>query len=193
MKKHTFSLRLLILLICAVVSASAFYPSGGGSTAAAAESELRGVWVSTVANIDFPSQQTTDSEVLKKEIDAIMDNCSDMGFNAVFFQVRPASDALYKSDIFPWSRYLTGTQGVAPDNGFDPLAYAVQEAHARNIQLHAWINPYRITNSSANIRIPVKIAGIGSSVDSEIVTAVPIAETIIVGNIPHAYLDTSNK
>lgn len=150
MKKHTFSLRLLILLICAVVSASAFYPSGGGSTAAAAESELRGVWVSTVANIDFPSQQTTDSEVLKKEIDAIMDNCSDMGFNAVFFQVRPASDALYKSDIFPWSRYLTGTQGVAPDNGFDPLAYAVQEAHARNIQLHAWINPYRITNSSAD-------------------------------------------
>lgn len=150
MIKHTFSLRLLILIICAAVSASVFYPSDGTGTAAAAESELRGVWVSSVANIDFPSQQTTNPEVLKKEITAIMDNCADMGFNAVFFQVRPASDALYKSDIFPWSRYLTGTQGVAPDGVFDPLAYAVQEAHARNIELHAWINPYRITNSSAD-------------------------------------------
>lgn len=150
MKKYTFSLRLLIMIVCAAVSASVFYPTGTVKTAAAANTELRGVWVSSIANIDFPSHQTTDSETLKREIIDIMDNCSQMGFNAVFFQVRPASDALYKSETFPWSRYLTGTQGVAPDNGFDPLSFAVQEAHARNIQLHAWINPYRITNSSAD-------------------------------------------
>jgi uncharacterized lipoprotein YddW (UPF0748 family) len=71
-----------------------------------------------------------------------------MGFNAVFFQVRPASDAFYPSKIFPWSGYLTGTQGIAPANGFDPLAFITGEAHKRGIELHAWINPYRITASA---------------------------------------------
>ena len=150
MKKYTFSLRMLILVICAAVSANLFYAPAGEDVVSAEWSELRGVWVSTVANIDYPSQQTTNPETLKYDLISIMDNCNDMGFNAVFFQVRPASDALYASSIFPWSRYLTGTQGTAPDGGFDPLAFAVQEAHARGMELHAWINPYRITNSSAD-------------------------------------------
>lgn len=150
MKKHTFLSKMIILAICAAVSAGIFYPASNVETVSAAEDELRGVWVSTVANIDFPSQQTTDSDTLKKEIDAIMNNCTEMGFNAVFFQVRPASDAFYKSEIFPWSRYLSGTQGVAPSDGFDPLEYAIEQAHTRGIQLHAWINPYRITNSAAD-------------------------------------------
>ena len=150
MRKYTFSLKMLILIACAAVSASVFYVPGDEASVSAQENELRGVWVSTVANIDYPTRQTSDSEILQKEIIDIMDNCKAMGFNAVFFQVRPASDALYKSEIFPWSRYLTGTQGQAPDNGFDPLEFAVQEAHSRNIELHAWINPYRITNSSAD-------------------------------------------
>lgn len=149
MKKYTFSLRMFVLILCAAVSVSVFYPAKE-QVVKAEFSELRGVWVSTVANIDYPSSQTTNGEALKNELTALLDNCKDMGFNAVFFQVRPASDALYASGIFPWSRYLTGTQGQAPDGGFDPLAYAVQEAHARGMELHAWINPYRITNSAAD-------------------------------------------
>lgn len=145
----TFALRMLALLICAAVSIAAFYPSHSGM-ADAADTELRGVWVSTVANIDYPSAQTTDSAALKSELTSLLDNCKQMGFNAVFFQVRPSGDAFYKSSVFPWSRYLTGTQGVAPSDGFDPLEFAVSEAHARGMQLHAWINPYRITNSSSD-------------------------------------------
>ena len=147
LKKYDFSLRVLALLIASVIAVSVFYSPTEGIVSAE-EKELRGVWVSTVSNIDYPSRATTDSKVLKNELITIMDHCEKMGFNAVFFQVRPAGDALYKSEIFPWSRYLTGTQGVAPDNGFDPLAFAVEEAHKRNLELHAWINPYRITTSS---------------------------------------------
>lgn len=67
-------------------------------------------------------------------MDEVLDNCQDMGFNTVFLQVRPSGDALYKSDIFPWSRYLTGIQGTAPSDGFDPLEYAVNEAHKRGMR-----------------------------------------------------------
>ena len=145
-----FILRVLAMVLCAVISSATFYIPEGGSVRAEEDTELRGVWVSTVANIDYPSRQTTNSETLKSEMIEILDNCKSMGFNAVFLQVRPCGDAFYNSSVFPWSKYLTGTQGVAPDNGFDPLRFAVEEAHNRGIQLHAWINPYRITNSSSD-------------------------------------------
>ncbi len=145
--KHNFSLRVLALAIASVIAIGVFY-SPAQSTVSAREKELRGVWVSTVSNIDYPSKATTDAGVLKNELITIFDHCEKMGFNAIFFQVRPAGDALYKSEIFPWSRYLTGTQGIAPKNGFDPLAFAVEEAHRRDMELHAWINPYRITTSA---------------------------------------------
>lgn len=146
----SFALRMLMLIICAAISISVFYAPQGGTADAAENTELRGIWVSTVSNIDYPKTQTTDAGKLKAELDEILDNCKDMGFNAVFFQVRPCGDALYKSEYFPWSKYLTGEQGVAPSNGFDPLEYAVEGAHKRGMQLHAWINPYRITNSSGD-------------------------------------------
>ena len=145
-----FMLRVLAMVLCAVISSATFYIPEGVSVRAEEDTELRGVWVSTVANIDYPSRQTTNSEILKSEMIEILDNCKSMGFNAVFLQVRPCGDAFYNSSVFPWSKYLTGTQGVAPDNGFDPLQFAVEEAHNRGIQLHAWINPYRITNSSSD-------------------------------------------
>ncbi len=149
MKKNgSFMMRLLMLLICAVVSVATVQPAQ--PEALAEETELRGVWVSTVANIDYPTTQTTDSAVLKQELVSILDHCKAMGFNAVFLQVRPCSDAFYKSSIFPWSRYLTGEQGKAPSDGFDPLEFAVDEAHARGMQLHAWINPYRITSAASD-------------------------------------------
>lgn len=145
-----FMLRVLAMVLCAVISSAAFYIPEGVNVRAEEDTELRGVWVSTVANIDYPSRQTTNSETLKSEMIEILDNCKSMGFNAVFLQVRPCGDAFYNSSIFPWSKYLTGTQGVAPDNDFDPLQFAIEEAHNRGIQLHAWINPYRITNSSSD-------------------------------------------
>ena len=106
---------------------------------------MRGVWVSSVYNLDYPKKPTTDSDTLKAQADEILDNCVKWGLNTVFLQVRPSSDACYPSEIFPWSKYLTGKQGIEPENGFDPLAYWVKEAHERGLELHAWINPYRIT------------------------------------------------
>ncbi len=112
--------------------------------------EMRGVWVATIYGLDFPSGYTTDDTELRKKIDAVMDNCLKCGFNTVFFQVRPASDAFYKSEIFPWSKYLTGEQGKAPKNDFDPLEYAISAAHQRKLELHAWINPFRVTVSAGD-------------------------------------------
>ena len=112
-----FMLRVLAMVLCAVISSAAFYIPEGVNVRAEEDTELRGVWVSTVANIDYPSRQTTNSEILKSEMIEILDNCKSMGFNAVFLQVRPCGDAFYNSSVFPWSKYLTGTQGVAPDNG----------------------------------------------------------------------------
>ena len=103
--------------------------------------ELRGVWVATVSNIDFPSRQGLSAAAQQAELVTILETMGQAGLNAIFFQVRPECDALYASSLEPWSRYLTGTQGGDP--GYDPLAYLIAEAHARNIEVHAWFNPYR--------------------------------------------------
>ena len=84
----------------------------------------------------------------KAELTAILDRAAELRLNAIFFQVRPAADALYRSELEPWSSVLGGKQGAAPD--YDPLAFAVSEAHARKIELHAWFNPFRAaTNADA--------------------------------------------
>lgn len=110
-----------------------------------AQDGMRGVWVSSVANIDYPSQQGLSADQLKSEADTILNNIAAMGLNTVFLQVRPSADALYQSALFPWSRYVSGTAGQAPDGDFDVLAYWVEGAHSRGLQLHVWLNPYRIT------------------------------------------------
>ena len=110
--------------------------------------EMKGMWVTTVFNLDYPTKATTDSDELKREAEEIINNCEDMGINNIFLQVRPMSDAFYKSSIYPWSNYLTGSQGTAPDGDFDPLAYWIDECHKRGIKLHAWINPYKATRSN---------------------------------------------
>lgn len=115
-----------------------------------ADNEMRGMWISTVYNLDYPSTPTTDSTKLKSEADEILDSCKAMGINNVFLQVRPNSDALYKSSIYPWSAYLTGQQGLAPDDDFDPLKYWIEGAHSRGMKLHAWINPYRATKVNSS-------------------------------------------
>ena len=107
--------------------------------------EMRGLWIATVANIDWPSRSTLTGDQQRAELDDILDRAAAGGFNAVFFHVRPASDAVYASTIEPWAAMLTGTQGGNP--GYDPLTYAVAAAHARGLEIHAWINPFRAGNS----------------------------------------------
>jgi uncharacterized lipoprotein YddW (UPF0748 family) len=105
--------------------------------------EFRGVWVATVSNIDWPSRPGLPVSEQKAELLAILDRAVRLRLNAVVFQVRPSADALYKSRYEPWSSFLTGTMGKAPSPEWDPLAFAVTEAHLRGLELHAWFNPYR--------------------------------------------------
>lgn len=104
---------------------------------------LKGVWVSTVYNLDFPKNKGYQPEMQKKEIDTIVENIKSWGFNAIFLQVKPTNDALYNSRNLPWSTYLTGTEDAHP--GYDPLQYFITKAHENGIELHAWINPYRVS------------------------------------------------
>ena len=105
--------------------------------------EFRAAWVATVANIDWPSKPGLPVEQQKAELIAILDRAAKLKLNAIILQVRPACDALYASQIEPWSYYLTGAMGKAPEPFYDPLAFAVEEAHKRGLELHAWFNPYR--------------------------------------------------
>lgn len=108
--------------------------------------EFRAAWIATVANIDWPSRPGLSNAELKAELAALLDLCVDLKLNAVVLQVRPACDALYASELEPWSYFLTGKQGQAPADGFDPLTWACKQAHARGLELHAWFNPYRATH-----------------------------------------------
>jgi uncharacterized lipoprotein YddW (UPF0748 family) len=105
--------------------------------------EFRGVWVASVANMDWPSRPGLPVAEQKAELIAILDRAAALNLNAVVLQVRPSADALYASQKEPWSAFLTGQMGKAPVPFYDPLAFAVAEAHARGLELHAWINPYR--------------------------------------------------
>ena len=113
------------------------------------QGEMRGVWISTVNNLDWPNvgsynNKKIQKELLKEKLDFVEKN----NMNTVFFQVRPMGDALYKSNYSPWSRYLTGELGKDP--GYDPLEFAIEEAHKRGIELQAWFNPFRIDSNSQN-------------------------------------------
>lgn len=109
--------------------------------------ELRAVWVSY---LEYESKGYSSFEAFKAEIDAMFNHVAAMNMNAVIVHVRPFGDAMYQSQYFPWSKYSSGTQGVDP--GFDPLAYMVKAAHQRGLQIHAWLNPYRITNNTTNVK-----------------------------------------
>jgi uncharacterized lipoprotein YddW (UPF0748 family) len=110
--------------------------------------EFRAVWIATVDNIDWPSRRDLSTADQQRELIAILDRAKALNMNALVFQVRPAADALYPSTLEPWSAYLTGAQGRAPAPMWDPLAFAIREAHARGLELHAWFNPYRARHPS---------------------------------------------
>lgn len=105
--------------------------------------EFRAAWIATVANINWPSKPGLSTDEQKAEALGILDYLQENKFNAVIFQVRPQADALYKSDIEPWSYFLTGQQNKAPFPFYDPLSFWIEESHKRGMELHAWLNPYR--------------------------------------------------
>ena len=110
--------------------------------------EFRGVWVATVANIDWPSKQGLTVDQQKQELIAIIGQHKKNGLNAIVLQIRPTADAFYAKSREPWSHWLMGKQGLAPAAGYDPLAFAIKESHAIGMELHAWFNPYRATMSA---------------------------------------------
>jgi len=109
--------------------------------------EFRGVWIATINNIDWPSAPGLPVNVQKRELKELIERIEKLNLNVVIFQVRPASDALYPSNIEPWSYFLTGKQGLAPSSSFDPLAYAIELCHSKGMELHAWFNPFRVRNN----------------------------------------------
>lgn len=117
------------------------------------QNEFRAAWIASVANIDWPSRPGLSVDQQQEELRAMLDRLVDLNMNAAIFQVRPATDAFYQSDLEPWSEYLTGQMGRAPEPFYDPLEFAIEEAHARGIELHAWINPFRARHSSARSEI----------------------------------------
>jgi uncharacterized lipoprotein YddW (UPF0748 family) len=130
MKKYF--LVALTVVLCASVNAQTFL-----------KREFRGMWVATVTNIDWPSSSTATVERQQSDLVTLFDKIAASGCNAVIFQVRPECDALYDSPYEPWSYWLTGQQGRGPSPAYDPLKFAVDEAHKRGMELHAWFNPYR--------------------------------------------------
>lgn len=114
------------------------------------EQQMRAVWISSVYNLDYPSAATKNNPgAQKQEFIRILDELQDIGINTVIMQVRPKGDALYASQINPWSDVLTGKQGMNP--GYDPMAFMIEETHKRGMSFHAWLNPYRVTTSGTDL------------------------------------------
>lgn len=111
--------------------------------------EFRGVWVATVANIDWPSKKTPDAAGLREQMSRIIRRCKQLNLNAILLQVRPSCDAIYKSRLEPWSEFLTGVSGQPPAPEFDPLKEWIIQAHNAGLELHAWFNPFRARHHEA--------------------------------------------
>ncbi|MFG6685856.1 glycoside hydrolase family 10 protein [Mariniflexile sp. HNIBRBA6329] len=124
------------------------------------KADLRGVFVPSISSLSWPTNRHATPAVQQAELIGILDNLKANGYNTVFLQVRPESDALYASSIDPWSYWLTGTQGKAPTPFWDPLEFAIKEAHARGLDLHAWLNPYRVKQTPAMVLAPNNVANL---------------------------------
>lgn len=154
----------LVRVVCAVLAwaMALAVPRMGHSQAAlsadegppAPVREFRGVWVATVANIDWPSRPGLPVARLREEMERILDAAAGCNLNAVLLQVRPSCDAMYLSKREPWSEFLTGESGRPPggagaEAGYDPLREWIEAAHARGLELHAWVNPFRARHMKA--------------------------------------------
>ena len=148
-----------ILLICltatAVLQAQPVIQQSGLTGAAGHEVSFRGAWIATVANIDWPSAEAVgNTEAQQAEMIFLLDSLESIGINAIIFQVRPTADALYQSELEPVSHWLTGTQGSwGEQTPWDPLEWTIKAAHERNIEVHVWLNPYRVNLAKTDTSI----------------------------------------
>ena len=117
------------------------------STLQAQKQEMRGVWIASVSNLDWPSSKSLSPAAQRQSFTELLDGLQRQGINAVFMQIRPTCDAFYPSAIEPWSEWLTGVQGKEPQPFYDPLSFMIEETKARGMEFHAWLNPYRAVQS----------------------------------------------
>ena len=140
MKKYYTILVAILSLSLEGRAGEGFYPS------------FRGAWIATVANIDWPSKEAVgDTEKQQEEMIWILDSLESIGINAIIFQVRPTADALYYSEYEPSSHWLTGKQGDSLS--WDPLEWTIREAHLRGMEVHVWLNPYRVNLATTDTSI----------------------------------------
>ena len=141
-------LRNIVVCILSAVVVSTLSAEGGPIS-------FRGAWIATVANIDWPSPEAVgDTQKQQEEMVWILDSLESVGINAIIFQVRPTSDALYQSELEPISHWLTGTQGTwGEQEPWDPLAWTIEQAHERNMEVHVWLNPYRVNLAKTDTSI----------------------------------------
>lgn len=135
---------LVYVVLCVCVSS-------GFSQSMSPKREFRAVWIATVNNIDWPSRSGLSSEAQQTEFIALLDEVKRLGMNAVFVQVRPGADAFYESSYEPWSKWLSGTLGKPPEPYYDPLAFMLKEARRRQLEFHAWVNPFRVSKQPAGM------------------------------------------
>ncbi len=131
----------LTLLVCSAISVDMICAENP-------KREFRGAWLHVIGQSQWQNKTTAQA---KKYIDDQFQKLADAGCNAVIFQVRPTADALYESELEPWSAWLTGKRGKSPSPAWDPMAYAIEEAHRRGMEFHAWLNPYRVTSSPKDV------------------------------------------
>ncbi|MFI3297456.1 MAG: family 10 glycosylhydrolase [bacterium] len=136
MKKQRY-IQVILVVVIFTISTSLFAQS---------KYEMRAAWIATVANIDWPQRNTFDPSEQRAQMISILDSLAALNFNTVILQARPMTDAFYESELEGWSHFLTGQQGVAPSPFYDPLAFVIHEAHKRQIEVHVWLNPYRVLN-----------------------------------------------
>ena len=134
MKKTIFTLLILLITFSSI-------------QAQHKKREFRAVWIATVANIDWPSSRTLTTKAQRDEMREMLDKLAENNVNAIVLQIRPTADAFYPSQLEPWSHWLTNSQNTKPTPYYDPLQFVIEEAHKRCIDVHVWLNPYRVTNS----------------------------------------------
>ena len=132
-----------VLLIVMAVSVYAQHP----------KREMRAVWIATVANIDWPSTSGLTTTAQRTEMRKMLDALQENNINTIILQIRPTADSFYPSTLEPWSNYLNGRQGQRPSPFYDPLQFIIEEAHKRCMEVHGWINPYRVTNTTVQINL----------------------------------------
>ena len=145
-KKNRFKKTNLLIIAIILMNTMFLHASNSENQAHIRPEELRGAWISSVYNLDWPSTKSLGIDQQKEEYRVLLDELKKAGINAVMVQVKPAADALYPSKYAPWSEYLTGVQGKSP--GYDPLEFMIEETHKRNMEFHAWFNPFRVTTST---------------------------------------------